>query len=346
MADSDSVRALVRAFCADIGRDRLLVQGAGGNVSWKDGDVLWVKASGCWLAEADQREIFVPVALNELREAIQAGNFDFAPKAMEGGSGLKPSIETMLHALMPHKVVVHLHAVEVLAHLVREEGLQGIARALGDVVSWRAVPYRKPGGELARSIAEALGQDSDIDVVFMVNHGLVIGGESTADVAAKLALLVGRLALPANFAAPRQVADESLSQAGYARVDDVAVQSLAFEPQWFDRLPRDWALYPDHVVFLGARPFVYESTDDLLQLCKTADPAPELAFVRGNGVYARASFNKAKVEQIKCYADVLVRQQPADRLQSLSQQDIGEVLNWDAERYRQELNRGSQSVAR
>ena len=48
-------------FCSDIGGDAFLVQGAGGNVSWKDGDTLWVKASGTWLSEAKYKEIFLPV---------------------------------------------------------------------------------------------------------------------------------------------------------------------------------------------------------------------------------------------------------------------------------------------
>ncbi len=51
------------AMSARVGRNILLVQGAGGNSSIKDGDVLWVKASGTWLADAEDKEIFVPVSL-------------------------------------------------------------------------------------------------------------------------------------------------------------------------------------------------------------------------------------------------------------------------------------------
>jgi len=44
---------------ARIGRQPLLVQGAGGNTSLKDNNILWVKASGKWLAEAGNENIFV-----------------------------------------------------------------------------------------------------------------------------------------------------------------------------------------------------------------------------------------------------------------------------------------------
>jgi rhamnose utilization protein RhaD (predicted bifunctional aldolase and dehydrogenase) len=36
----------VKTYCSQIGADPLLVQGAGGNASWKEGDTLWIKASG------------------------------------------------------------------------------------------------------------------------------------------------------------------------------------------------------------------------------------------------------------------------------------------------------------
>jgi rhamnose utilization protein RhaD (predicted bifunctional aldolase and dehydrogenase) len=67
-------------YCAHIGADPMLVQGAGGNVSWKDGETLWVKASGAWLADAARKEIFVPVDLTHLQQAIASGDFYVSPR--------------------------------------------------------------------------------------------------------------------------------------------------------------------------------------------------------------------------------------------------------------------------
>ncbi|HEY6601546.1 MAG TPA: class II aldolase, partial [Xanthobacteraceae bacterium] len=64
----------LRRMSARVGRNMLLVQGAGGNSSIKHGDVLWVKASGTWLADAEDKEIFVPVSLSGARAALAAGN--------------------------------------------------------------------------------------------------------------------------------------------------------------------------------------------------------------------------------------------------------------------------------
>ena len=48
------------SFCSEIGMNRLLVQGAGGNASWKENDTLWIKASGTWLVDAKSHNIFLP----------------------------------------------------------------------------------------------------------------------------------------------------------------------------------------------------------------------------------------------------------------------------------------------
>ena len=96
-----------------------MVQGAGGNASWKVESTLWVKGSGTWLAEAAEKDIFIPVDLPHLQLAISNYDFSVIPK-VKNESSFRPSIETLLHALMPHKIVIHLHAIEILAHLVRD----------------------------------------------------------------------------------------------------------------------------------------------------------------------------------------------------------------------------------
>ena len=178
MAD---LKSSVIQFCADIGGDPLLVQGAGGNVSWKDGETLWVKASGTWLSDAATDNIFVPVDLNDLQKAIDIGNFSVTPTLISD-SDLKPSIETLLHALMPHPVVVHLHAIEILAYLVRRNCEEELASLLGNKVPSVIVDYFKPGAELAAAIKNTLNDNRDAKVIFLKNHGVVIGGANINEI--------------------------------------------------------------------------------------------------------------------------------------------------------------------
>ena len=51
----------LRSLSARAGADPLLVQAAGGNTSLKDNGIMWIKASGTWLKDAETRDIFVAV---------------------------------------------------------------------------------------------------------------------------------------------------------------------------------------------------------------------------------------------------------------------------------------------
>ncbi|NBZ97128.1 MAG: class II aldolase, partial [Proteobacteria bacterium] len=57
MVADNQVRNQVQRYCTSIARDRMHVQAAGGNVSWKSDNTLWIKASGTWLADAERRDI-------------------------------------------------------------------------------------------------------------------------------------------------------------------------------------------------------------------------------------------------------------------------------------------------
>ena len=338
MNQSQTMRDAIVAFCATAGKDPLLVQGAGGNVSWKDGDTLWIKASGTWLADAAEKDIFVPVDLAALRTALAAGDYAVTP-VVRGESALRPSIETLLHALMPQPVVVHVHAVEVLAHLVRADCVGDLRTRLDASPAWVAVPYRKPGEQLARAVSEALA-GGDASIVFLQNHGVVIGAASPAEVMTILAALIDALRCAPVVTQPPRVppAQFRIGETTYTPLADVHVQQLATDASLFARLPSQWALYPDHVVFLGAHPSVVDDLAGLEQAIAQGQGAPELVFVRGLGVFAQPGFSNAKQVQLRCYFDVLVRQGDAP-VRTLSDTDIGELLNWDAEQYRMSLSK-------
>jgi len=127
---------------ARIGADPLLVQGGGGNTSLKRDDVLWVKASGTWLAHARERDIFVPLPLAKVRDALRHEDGEARLAQLGSALTLRPSIETSLHALLPHPLVVHVHSVNTIAWAIRTraqaqlaallDGLEAGLPALGD----------------------------------------------------------------------------------------------------------------------------------------------------------------------------------------------------------------------
>ena len=326
----------VKAFCAQIGKDPLLVQGAGGNVSWKDGDTLWVKASGTWLADAEAKDTFIPVDLDDLRQAIANKNFHAIPKVV-GNSKLRPSIETLLHALMPHKVVVHLHAVEILAHLVRADPVAEFKKLIGGAIKWCCVGYFKPGAELAEAVSENLLQQPDADVVFLQNHGVVIGGTSVTDIEIILQSLVSLLQ---NTLAPVLV-DGGVTESAflvqsqtYSLCSCPEVNQLATNNYLSSRLESEWVLYPDHAVFLGGQAAILGRSINLADLDAVVDNKPAFVFDVGTGVYESKAATTAQKVQLRCYYDVIIRQSVTEKLVTLSPGSIAELLDWDAEKYR------------
>ena len=326
----------VKEYCARIGADPLLVQGAGGNVSWKDGDTLWIKASGTWLAESTTKDIFIPVDLAHLRQAIAKKDFSATPKVV-GDSNLRPSIETFLRALMPQHVVVHLHAIEVLAHLVHDNFQADFQSLLDESTPWAVVDYYKPGAALAAEINAVLIQKPTAKVIFLKNHGVVIGGADVGEVSQIMnGLTLALCTRPAHTCPPSHLMSVSAANLidQYAPVADVDIHQLALNPDLFNRLNSDWAIYPDHVVFLGPRAYAYRTWEALNNEEKLAQGLPELVFIYGEGVYVKSSFNKAKQVQLRCYFDVMARQKPRSPIRILTEIQIAELLNWDAEQYR------------
>ena len=108
-----------------------------------------------WLADASLKNIFVPIDLENLIEEIKNKKFDAVPRPLTN-SFLRPSIETMLHAIMPQKFVAHLHDIKILSYLVRTDFSQKIVSIMSGNDSWLFVDYFKPGADLANAVKKEL----------------------------------------------------------------------------------------------------------------------------------------------------------------------------------------------
>lgn len=322
------------ALCAHIGKDRLIVQGGGGNASWKDGETLWVKASGTRLADAQERDIFVPVALSPLQSAMREGDFAVPPQTQQD-SALRPSIETLLHALMPQKYVLHVHAIDPLALLVRADARAQLQACLPDHLSWCFVDYHKPGADLAGAINDAAADLADVDVVFMANHGIVVAADGLPEIEQKLEQVLGATRQPVKHAAIPSTAPTmpAILADNYDWAEGADVKALASRSDLFSLSQSHWVMYPDHAIFLGARPLCARR-EMLAEGNPIADEA-DVILLQGEGVLVRRQANPAILEQLQCYGDVLARVDLTAPLQALSDSQIGDLLNWDAEKYRQ-----------
>jgi rhamnose utilization protein RhaD (predicted bifunctional aldolase and dehydrogenase) len=315
------------ALSARLGRDPMLVQGGGGNASLKDGGTLWVKASGKWLARAEREPIFVPVALDAVCAAVVSGSADPVTPHVQGDAALRPSIETTLHALLPHRVVVHVHSIHALATAVRRDGHARASERLKGL-DWRWLPYCRPGVPLTRAIA-SLGQPTAA-VILLANHGLVVGADDCESAESLIFDVEHRLAAMPRIAPP---ADDAWLVAEAAAQDMVLPSMPCLHDLATDAVSLRHALagplFPDQVVFLGPS----------LAIGKGAHDAA-FHLMPGRGVLLERAITAGQEEMLLCLALLFQRLEENAQVDVLDAGEIDALLGWEAERYRVGLDAG------
>lgn len=336
------------AVSARLGADRLLVQGAGGNTSLKHDGVLWVKASGTWLMHAAERPIMVPVDHTALLAALQRDDPDCETSVafvVDGlnASGLRPSIETTMHAVLPQRVVLHVHCVDTIAWASLADAEARLAPLL-DGLDWAFVPYVRPGLPMTRGIEAAKHETTT--VVVLGNHGLVVAADTVAGAEALLAEVRRRLARPARPVPPddRLAALEALAAgSGWRLPRDPTTHAVATDPARL-AVARRGSLYPDHVIFLGPGIVVAEDGERPDAAAARAGRPTPIVVHPGLGVLVRADAGSGVEPLAGCLADVGARLSPADALRVFTPDEEDALVNWDAEKYRQDLARKEASA--
>src|SRR5690606_26876124 len=91
-----------------------------------------------------------------------------------------PSVETLLHAFLPHKVVDDTHSTAVLAIVDQGDDSEALIRKVfGSKMGY--VPYIKPGFDLAKAAAEIYDQDPSVEGLILDKHGIFTFAETAKD---------------------------------------------------------------------------------------------------------------------------------------------------------------------
>lgn len=160
-----------------LGRSEDLVLHGGGNTSVKIGDTLYVKGSGWDLATIEEAG-FSPVDLSVLKEMATRVQLSDTQMVKEQRAALRdekapnPSIEAILHAIIPFDFIDHTHADAVVTISNTADGKDYIKEVYGDSVL--IIDYVMPGFLLAKDIYERT-RDIDwgsIEGIVLLNHGL------------------------------------------------------------------------------------------------------------------------------------------------------------------------------
>ena len=189
-----------------LGREASLVLHGGGNTSVKvrernavgeEEDILYVKGSGRDL-ETIEPGGFAPVRMAHLvklarLEALTDPRMmnELATQVTRAGAPA-PSVEAILHAILPYKYVDHTHADALLALTNTPDGERRAREVFGqDTV---IVPYVMPGFDLARQCARQFAAEARADTIGMVlmNHGIFSFGGTAQESYERMIALVTR----------------------------------------------------------------------------------------------------------------------------------------------------------
>jgi rhamnose utilization protein RhaD (predicted bifunctional aldolase and dehydrogenase)/NAD(P)-dependent dehydrogenase (short-subunit alcohol dehydrogenase family) len=230
-----------------LGRDPLLVLHGGGNTSVKtrakddvgvEHEVIAVKGSGWDMAEIEPQGM-PAVKLEPLRRlrALSALSDEAMVNVQRlnllDASAPNPSVETLLHAFLPHKFIDHTHAAAVLSIVDQPDG-EALAREVYDG-RMGIVRYITPGFGLAKAAAEVFEQSPDVEGLILHKHGIFTFGETAREAYERMIEMVSlaesrlRQGRPVVFQA-RTLADELAEVAEIAPIIRGAVALPADKP--------------------------------------------------------------------------------------------------------------------
>lgn len=178
-----------------LGKDNSLVLHGGGNTSVKitelnvlgeEEEILYVKGSG-WDLVSIEKAGFSPVRMSHMANLAKLKSLTDPEMVNELKTQLTdanapaPSVETILHAILPFKFVDHTHADSVVTITNTLNGEDIIKEIYGDKVL--IVPYVMPGFDLAKSVNKIFSEQSTslTEGIVLMNHGIFTFGDSAKD---------------------------------------------------------------------------------------------------------------------------------------------------------------------
>ena len=367
-----------------LGRDKSLVLHGGGNTSVKlreknlfgeEEDVLYVKGSG-WDLETIEAPGFTPVALDYVRKLAGLERLPDPQMVNELNTHMlragapSPSVETILHAILPHKYVDHTHADAVLSVSNAPGGDERIREIYGDRVV--VIPYLMAGFDLAAHCAREFPRQAGKNTVGMVllSHGIFSFGPDAKTSYELMIELVSmaeaylqkkkawQVALPAPQ--PAAAGREEIAklrraisdQAGFPMVLKVNAtpKFLAFAQRPdLEKLSQQGPATPDHVIRTKPFPMLgrdvggyakryrdyFERYSASAKEKKTMlDAAPRMALDPALGFVAagRTAKDTAIVEELYDHTiDVILRAEALGGWRALDPQHTFDIEYWDLE---------------
>ena len=349
------------------GANPAFVLAGGGNTSFKDEKYLYVKPSGVTLA-AIKAEDFVKmdreiIRSSFTREFADAAEREAVVKRMMAyavvNDGGRPSVEAPLHELLPFAYVVHMHPALVNGMTCGNKGKE-ICQQLFPEALW--VDYCDPGFFLAKVVFDACAaykhaNGKDAKVIFLQNHGVFVGADTTEEIDSIYTGVMNKLA---GFCKAAGVDPDQLAETA---VDMDCVMEIAPQLRGFLAEPGKVAtvvssgaftiprgpLTPDHLVYAKAFGVISDAPakEDIDSFKALRGYLPRMVEVPGKAVFC-AGAKKSAADTVLALArnGALIEQiaQAFGGVHYLNDAQRSFIENWEVESYRSKVAAGANTA--
>lgn len=368
-----------------LGREPALVLHGGGNTSVKSTakdffgdpqDVLYIKGSGGDLATIEAGG-FAAVKMSVLLKMADLASLSDADMVREQRAAMldpdspNPSIEAVVHAVIPHKFVDHTHSNAVVAVTNQPAGLDLVKATWGDRVI--IVPYVMPGFLLGKAVRE-LTKNADwskVEGLILMQHGIFTFGATAQESYERMIKLVSEAetalekrgggpgavgmatfcadnAALRKLAAQRQAVSKARGRACFALADFTDEAAGFAARSDVASLATRGTLTPDHSIRTKRIPAILHDENavsgyaaayaDYFQRNQSGqtmlDPAPRWAVLPGQGTVAfGASLPEARIVRdiVQHTVRTIQQAEAAGGWVALPEKDLFEIEYWDLE---------------
>jgi rhamnose utilization protein RhaD (predicted bifunctional aldolase and dehydrogenase)/NAD(P)-dependent dehydrogenase (short-subunit alcohol dehydrogenase family) len=376
-----------------LGRNSALVLHGGGNTSVKitetnlvgeTEEILYVKGSG-WDLETIEEAGFSPVRMSHLLKLAKLPTLSDPQMVnelktqMTRSNAPTPSVETILHAILPYKYVDHTHADAIVTITNTPNGLARIKEIYGDTVV--IIPYTMPGFDLAKICYEKFNLEAGKNTIGMVlmNHGIFSFGNTAQESYQRMIDLVSQAEdyltekqaypTPKNIVIEEKNIADQLANLRYhlsQKAGFPVILSTHRDPKYMAFAKREdvgiiaqqGPATPDHVIRTKRLPLIGQNIDGYISEyqnyfqshCqpdhKILDPIPRVILDPELGMLTIGKNIKAANIVADIYdhtIDIIETATNLEQYQALSAKDIFAVEYWDLEQAK--LKTGSKDPA-
>lgn len=376
MKQIEDLIAISRKF----GQDSRFVIAGGGNTSYKNEEKLWVKASGHALATIteDGFAVLDRTLLNEMGEKAYSQDTAVREEQVKNDLAVacvtkdrRPSVETSLHNCMGFAFVVHLHPTLVNG-LMCSVNAEALCREMFPEALY--IEYTDPGYTLFKKVYDRIkaykaANGKEPQVIFLQNHGIFVGGDTTAEIEGIYSEVLGKIEakvaeLPQGDAEiPDNVTDivpairQMLSRSGRGVktlkvTKNALVEYFIGASAGFDKIAKPFT--PDIIVYCKSS-YIFidaESDEEILKQAESRIEAftaekgytPKVLLIKGIGLIAVGDNSKnaqiitdvfTDAMKVAFYAQSFGGEHP------MEQAWIDFIDNWEVENYRRKVAAGS-----